>query len=64
MQRGDTDRCGSRGSAEVGCTELDIAYFTQVIQLLLGHASIQTMGYLGTRRNLAEAVNDRLGLMD
>jgi integrase len=33
------------------------------IQLLLGHASIQTtMDYLGTRQNLAEAVNDRLGL--
>jgi integrase len=35
------------------------------IQLLLGHASIQTtMDYLGTRQNLAEAVNDRLGLAD
>ena len=33
------------------------------IQLLLGHASIQTtMNYLGTRQNLTEAVNDRLGL--
>ncbi len=33
------------------------------IQLLLGHGSIQTtMDYLGTRQNLAEAVNDRLGL--
>jgi integrase len=33
------------------------------IQLLLGHQSIQTtMDYLGTRQNLAEAVNDRLGL--
>ena len=35
------------------------------IQLLLGHQSIQTpMDYLGTRQNLAEAVNDRLGLGD
>ena len=35
------------------------------IQLLLGHGSIQTtMDYLGTRQNLAEAVNDRLGLVD
>ncbi len=33
------------------------------IQLLLGHASIQTTeDYLGTRQNLVEAVNDRLGL--
>ncbi len=33
------------------------------IQLLLGHASIQTtMNYLGTKQNLTEAVNDRLGL--
>ena len=33
------------------------------IQLLLGHASIQTtMNYLGTQQNLTEAVNDRLGL--
>lgn len=33
------------------------------IQLLLGHGSIQTtMDYLGTKQNLAEAVNDRLGL--
>ena len=32
-------------------------------QLLLGHESIQTtMDYLGTRQNLVEAVNDRLGL--
>ena len=35
------------------------------IQLLLGHGSIQTtMDYLGTKQNLAEAVNDRLGLGD
>lgn len=35
------------------------------IQMLLGHASIQTtMDYLGTKQNLAEAVNDRLGLAD
>jgi integrase len=35
------------------------------IQLLLGHGSIQTtMDYLGTKQNLVEAVNDRLGLMD
>jgi len=35
------------------------------IQLLLGHASTQTtMDYLGTKQNLAEAVNDRLGLID
>lgn len=33
------------------------------IQLLLGHASIQTTErYLGTRQNISEAVNDRLGL--
>ena len=33
------------------------------IPLLLGHESIQTtMDYLGTRQNLTEAVNDRLGL--
>jgi len=33
------------------------------IQFLLGHASIQiTERYLGTLRNLKEAVNDRLGL--
>jgi len=33
------------------------------IQLLLGHASIQTTEqYLGTKQNLLEAVNDRLGL--
>ena len=34
------------------------------IQLLLGHESIQTMDYLGTKQNLIEAVNDRLGLTD
>jgi len=35
------------------------------IQLLLGHASIQTtMDYLGTKQNLTEAVNDRLGLTE
>jgi integrase len=35
------------------------------IQLLLGHGSIQTtMDYLGTKQNLVEAVNDRLGLAD
>jgi integrase/recombinase XerD len=33
------------------------------IQLLLGHQSIQTtMNYLGTQQNLAEAVNDKLGI--
>ena len=33
------------------------------IQLLLGHASAQTTErYLGTKQNLIEAVNDRLGL--
>ena len=33
------------------------------IQLLLGHASVQTTErYLGTRQNLASAPNDRLGL--
>ena len=35
------------------------------IQLLLGHASVQTtMNYLGTKQNLTEAVNDRLGLVE
>jgi integrase len=35
------------------------------IQHLLGHESIQTtMNYLGTKQNLTEAVNDRLGLGD
>ena len=35
------------------------------IQFLLGHASIQTTErYLGSRQNLKEAVNDRLGLED
>jgi integrase/recombinase XerD len=33
------------------------------IQLLLGHASVQTTEqYLGTRQNLSQAVNDRLGI--
>ena len=33
------------------------------IQFLLGHASIETTErYLGSRQNLKEAVNDRLGL--
>jgi integrase len=33
------------------------------IQLLLGHASIQTTErYLGTEQNLAVAVNDAIGL--
>src|ERR1700758_435928 len=33
------------------------------IQMLLGHASIQTTEkYLGMRQNLVEAVNDKLGI--
>ena len=32
------------------------------IQFMLGHASIQNERYLGSRQNLKEAVNDRLGL--
>ena len=33
--------------------------------MLLGHASIQTTEkYLGMRQNLAEAVNDKLGIVD
>ena len=35
----------------------------ELIQFLLGHASIQTTKrYLGSRQDLKEAVNDRLGL--
>ena len=35
------------------------------IQMLLGHSSIQTtMDYLGTKQELAEAVNDKLGIAD
>jgi integrase len=35
------------------------------IQMLLGHASIQTTEkYLGMRQNLVEAVNDKLGIVD
>ena len=35
------------------------------IQMLLGHASIQTTEkYLGMQQNLVEAVNDKLGIMD
>ena len=34
------------------------------IQLLLGHSSMQTTEqYLGTKQNLSEAPNDRLGLV-
>ena len=37
----------------------------KVQQELMRHASIQTtMNYLGIKQNLAEAVNDRLGLGD
>ena len=35
------------------------------IQMLLGHASIQTTEkYLGMQQNLVEAVNDNLGIVD
>jgi integrase len=35
------------------------------IQMLLGHASIQTTEkYLGMQQNLVEAVNDKLGIFD
>jgi hypothetical protein len=35
------------------------------IQMLLGHASIQTTEkYLGMQQNLVEAVNDKLGIVD
>jgi integrase/recombinase XerD len=35
------------------------------IQMLLGHASIQTTEkYLGMQQNLIEAVNDKLGIVD
>jgi integrase/recombinase XerD len=35
------------------------------IQMLLGHASIQTSKkYLGTQQNLVEALNDKLGIVD
>ena len=35
------------------------------IQMLLGHSSIQTtMDYLGTKQDLAEAVNDKLGIAE
>jgi len=32
------------------------------IQFLLGHVSVQTTKYLGCKRRLREAVNDRLGI--
>ena len=33
--------------------------------MLLGHSSVQTtMDYLGTKQELAEAVNDKLGIAE
>jgi integrase len=61
--------CGLRGLAPHDCRRTcaklcrDAGGELEQIQMLLGHASIQTTErYLGSRQNLADAPNDHLGL--